>query len=46
MLTMLTPQSTILGVFDETSNDRIVINHLLLIFKLHILKSYKEKTLM
>ena len=37
-LATLTGQTAILGIFDEMGNDRIVINHLLLIFKLHVIK--------
>ena len=36
--------SIILGNFDETSNDRLIIHHLP-IFKLHVLKSREKNTL-
>lgn len=44
MLPALTPQTAILAIFDETSNDKIVINHPSPILKLHVFMSCEKKT--
>lgn len=43
MLPALTPQTAILAIFDETSNDKIVINHPSPILKLHVFMSCEKK---
>ena len=43
-LPTLTPQTAILG-FSDSTNDRVLINHILLIFKLHIFKSREKGNL-
>ena len=40
---LISLKTAILRIFDETSNDKIVINHFLLIFKLHVFKSREKK---
>ena len=49
MLPTLTPQTAILGILDSVSNNsffennKILINHILLIFKLYVYKSREKK---
>ena len=49
ILPTLTPQTAILGIFDSVSNNsflknsKILINHILLIFKLYVYKSREKK---
>ena len=49
ILPTLTPQTSILGILDSVSNNsffennKILVNHILLIFKLHVYKSREKK---